>query len=226
MKPSVQRKKAGSAAAEEPGEGYNHYGQRIGSKGERTRQALIDATIKLLDSHGLRDVSVADVAREAKTSAATFYVYFRGVTEVVLAALETTSQTSPELETLIAGDWLGVGARDAAAKFVQAYTELWNRNGTVFRVRNLAAEEGDERFYEARMTAARPILQAISAAVERAQAAGRTPQDLTPQACAGTILMMLERLSAIGPMTRASDGLSYATLKAAAAHTVAGMLGG
>lgn len=226
MKPSVQRKKAGLAAAEEPGEGYNHYGQRIGSKGERTRQALIDATIKLLESHGLRDVSVADVAREAKTSAATFYVYFRGVPEVVLAALETTSQTSPELESLIAGDWLGAGARDAAANFVEAYTELWNRNGTVFRVRNLAAEEGDERFYEARMTAARPILQAISAAVERAQAAGRTPKDLTSQACAGTILMMLERLSAIGPMTRESDGLSYATLKAAAAHTVAGMLGG
>jgi AcrR family transcriptional regulator len=225
MKPSVQRKKAASAAPEEPGDGYNHYGQRIGSKGERTRQTLIDATIRLLESHGLRDVNVSDVAREANTSPATFYVYFRGVPEVVLAALENTSQTGPELEALIAGDWLGEGARDAATKFVEAYTELWNRSGTVFRVRNLAAEEGDERFYAARMTAARPMVQAISAAVERAQAAGRTPIDLTPQACAGTILMMLERLSAIGPMTRESDGLNYATLKAAAAHTLAEMLG-
>jgi AcrR family transcriptional regulator len=225
MRVNVQRKNSASTAPGILGEGFNHYGQRIGSKGERTRQTLIDATIKLLESNGLRDVNVSDVAREAKTSPATFYVYFRGVPEVVLAALETTSQTSPELEALMAGDWLGDGARDAATRFVEAYTELWNRNGTVFRVRNLAAEEGDERFYRARMTAARPMMHAITAAVERAQAAGRTPSDLTPQACAGTILMMLERLSAIGPMSRESDGLSYATLKAAAAHTLAGMLG-
>jgi hypothetical protein len=57
---------------------YNHYGQKIGSKGERTRQTLIDVTVDLLETHGLRDVSVADVARVAKTSPATFYVYFRG----------------------------------------------------------------------------------------------------------------------------------------------------
>ena len=81
---------------------YNHYGQKIGSKGERTRRALIDKTVDLLESHGLRDVSVADVARAAKTSPATFYVYFRGVPEVVLAALEAASQTSPEIEALIA----------------------------------------------------------------------------------------------------------------------------
>ena len=42
---------------------YNQYGQKIGSKGERTRQLLIDTTVELLESHGLRDVSVVDVAR-------------------------------------------------------------------------------------------------------------------------------------------------------------------
>lgn len=203
----------------------NNYGQKIGSKGERTRRLLIETTVTLLESHGLREVSVADVARAAQTSPATFYVYFRGVPEVVLAALETTSQTSPELEVLIGRDWLAPGADQAAAALVEAYTELWNRNGTVFRVRNLAAEEGDVRFYEARMDAARPMMQAIAAAVARAQAAGRVPAQLTPIACAGTMLMMLERLSAVGPLTRESDGLSYATLKAAAAHSLAAMLG-
>lgn len=206
--------------------GYNHYGQKIGSKGERTRQALIETTVELLGTHGLRDVSVADVARGAQTSPATFYVYFRGVPEVVLAALEDAPQTSPELEGLMAQDWQAPGALERARAFVDAYCELWNRHGTVFRVRNLAAEEGDERFYKARMTAATPMMTALTTQIERAQAAGAIPADLRPRACAGTILMMLERLSAIGPMSREDDtDIGYGPLKAAAAFTLANMLG-
>jgi AcrR family transcriptional regulator len=206
-------------AAETPPE------RKLGAKGQRTRQQLIDATVDLLETHGLRDVSVVDVARAAQTSPATFYVYFKGVPEVVLAALEGASQNSPELEAVIARDWMGPGAAEAARAFVECYTELWNRNRTIFVVRNLAAEEGDARFYEARMTQARPMMDAISEQVARAQAAGRTPADLSARSCAGTVLMILERLSAIGPMSSHADGVGYADLKAAAAHGIAMMLG-
>ena len=199
--------------------------RKLGAKGQRTRQQLIDATVALLETNGLRDVSVVDVARAANTSPATFYVYFKGVPEAVLAALEGASQTSPELEALIDRDWLSPGAMDDARMFVDRYTELWNRNRNIFVVRNLAAEEGDARFYEARMRQARPMMKAISEQVSRAQAAGRTPGDLSPTACSGTILMMLERLAAVGPISRGEDGVSYANLKAAAAHHLAIMLG-
>lgn len=207
-------------------DGYNHYGQRIGSKGERTRQLLIDATVVLLESHGLRDVSVVDVARAANTSPATFYVYFRGVPEVVLAALEKASQTSPELEALIGQDWLAPGAAVKARAVVKAYTELWNRNRTIFCVRNLAAEEGDDRFYQARMKASGPVMQAFVDRIVLAQRAGMTPAGLAPRACAGVLLMMLERLSSVGPITRQDGDLDYASLKDAAAHSLAHMLGG
>ncbi|NIJ36780.1 AcrR family transcriptional regulator [Sphingopyxis panaciterrae] len=200
-------------------------GRRLGAKGQRTRQQLIDATVALLETHGLRDVSVVDVARAAQTSPATFYVYFKGVPEAVLAALENASQSSPELEAIIARDWLAPGADTAALAFVECYTDIWNRNRTIFVVRNLAAEEGDPRFYEARMTQARPMMDAISEQVMRAQAAGRTPAQLSPRSCAGTVLMILERLSAIGPMSSHSEGVGYADLKAAAAHSIAMMLG-
>ncbi|MFN4357992.1 TetR family transcriptional regulator [Sphingopyxis alaskensis] len=200
-------------------------GRKLGAKGQRTRQQLIEATVELLKTHGLRDVSVVDVARAANTSPATFYVYFKGVPEAVLAALENSSQTSPELEALMARDWLAPGGAEAAAAFVEEYTALWNNNRTIFVVRNLAADEGDDRFYEARMTQALPIMNAISHQIERAQTAGRIPASLSPRACAGTILMMLERLSAIGPMSREEDRVGYASLKAAAAHSLAMMLG-
>lgn len=205
--------------------GYNKYGQKIGTKGERTRQALIDATVALLESQGLRDVSVADVAREAKTSPATFYVYFRGVPEVVLAALEAVSQTSTEIEELIAGDWAVNETEDPARLFVDLYCALWNQNRTVFRVRNMAAEEGDNRFYQSRMDAARPVMAALTSKIELAQRAGLVPVELKARSCAGTILMMLERLAAIGPYTIEDDGLSYDALRAAAAYTIARTVG-
>jgi AcrR family transcriptional regulator len=204
---------------------FNHYGQKIGSKGERTRQALIDRTVELLESHGLRDVSVADVARAAKTSPATFYVYFRGVPEVVLAALESAEQSSPEIEALFARDWQGWEAAQLARSFVDSYCAMWNRHRTIFRVRNMAAEEGDERFYRARMEAAVPVMALLADKIERAQAAGLVPAELKPRACAGTVLMMLERLAAIGPITEEHDDISYDTLRAAAARSVALMLG-
>jgi AcrR family transcriptional regulator len=202
----------------------NHYGQRIGSKGQRTRQALIEATVRLLERHGLRDVSVADVARQAQTSPATFYVYFRGVAEVVLAALEHAPQTSPRLEALMERDWLGAGGDAAARELVDEYTALWATNATIFRVRNLAAEEGDVRFYEARLAAARPTMDRLAPKVAAAQAAGRVPAGLDPRACVGTLLMMLERLSAIGPLGHEGSP-PFAALKDAAAYAVAGMLG-
>ncbi len=200
-------------------------GRKLGAKGQRTRQQLIDATVALLETHGLRDVSVVDVARAARTSPATFYVYFKGVPEVVLAALEKADLTSPELETIVNRDWLAPGAAEAARAFVECYTALWNRHRTIYIVRNLAAEEGDMRFYHARLTQAKPMMDALSKQVERAQAAGRIPPHLSPRSCAGTLLMMLERLSAIGPMSAHSEWVGFADLKAAAAHNFAMMLG-
>ena len=206
--------------------GYNHLGQKIGSKGERTRRLLIEAVLELLRSKSLRDVSVIDVARRVGTSPATFYVYFRGVPEAVLAALEGIRQTCPEMEELLAGDWLSGEAALSARRVIELYTQFWDRNSTIFRVRNLAAEEGDIRFYQARVFAAEPVLLLLASAVERAQAAGKVPADLEPRACAATLLMMLERLCAIGPMSPDADGLTFPAIKAAAAHTLAAMLGG
>tara|TARA_R110000824_G_scaffold37553_6_gene115523 strand:- start:7270 stop:7944 length:675 start_codon:yes stop_codon:yes gene_type:complete len=219
QQPSIANKQIANPA------GSDGSRRKLGAKGQRTRQQLIDATVALLETNGLRDVSVVDVARVANTSPATFYVYFKGVSEVVLAALENASQNSPELEMLIDRDWLAPGAYKDTLAFVECYTELWNQNRNIFLVRNLAAEEGDARFYEARMLQARPMMVAISKQVSRAQAAGRIPASLSPQSCSGTILMMLERLAAIGPISRHEDGVSYDQLKAAAAHHLATMLG-
>lgn len=219
----VRTRKGRERAA--PAIALNQNGQKIGAKGRRTRELLIETTVRLLESHGLRDLSVVDVAREASTSPATFYVYFRGVPEVVLAALEGTEQTSPELEALVAENWLEHGCAGSADRFVDLYTELWNRHRTIFRVRNLAAEEGDQRFVDSRGVHARPMLTALSRQIQRAKDAGRVPEHLSPMASAAAILIMLERLSSVGPQSDIEGVLSYQNIKQSAAYMIAFMLG-
>ena len=69
-------------------------------------------------------------------------------------------------------------------------------------------------------------MDGLVAKVALAQAHGRLPAALDPRACIGTILMMLERLSAIGPMgVGHDDSPDFEALKDAAAHSVATMLG-
>ena len=93
-------------------------------------------------------------------------------------------------------------------------------------IRNMAAEEGDRRFYRTRMDAARPAMAGLVPRVELAQGAGRVPARLDPRACIGTILMMLERLSAMGPLgTGDAESPDFESLKDAAAHALATTLG-
>src|SRR5262245_41368557 len=60
-------------------------GRSLGPRGVETRRRLLDATRVLLETHGVRDLRVVDIAREVGTSPATFYQYFRDVEEAVLA---------------------------------------------------------------------------------------------------------------------------------------------
>lgn len=201
----------------------NQHGQRIGAKGQRTRQLLINVTVELLERHGLRDLTVFEVARVAKTSPATFYVYFNGVPEVVLEALRTASQTSPRMLELVDEDWIGETGLIKARDFVELYCELWAQNRIVFRVRNLAAEEGDARFFAARRDATRGLLFQLARKIEAARSAGRIAPSIDGPAQAAAILILLERLAAVGPLT--DDGPDYEQIKISAADMVAHAMG-
>jgi AcrR family transcriptional regulator len=166
----------------------------MGAKGLRTRRLLIDATVELLAEMSLRDVRVAHIAKAAKTSPATFYVYFDTVQDAVLAAIAEIDQSPPELLALLQTPWSKAEARDRARRFVRLYIDYWQEHRTVFRVRNLASEEGDERFRRLREEAIRPLLGAIA---NRIDSRVRRNPDVPAYAQAGILAAMLERLSAI-----------------------------
>jgi AcrR family transcriptional regulator len=203
----------------------NQIGQTIGAKGLRTRQRLMDVTVELLETHGLRDLTVAEIARVAAMSPATFYVYFEGVPEVVLAALDQTTQSAPDLLAMLEADWTDADGMDRARRFVELYCGYWWGYRTIFRCRNLAAEEGDARFLAARRSAVSPLMEALAARIEAAQRADKLPAHLAPRASAGAILTLIERLAAVGPTTPAQPGIDFRSLKDSAAYMIASMIG-
>jgi AcrR family transcriptional regulator len=208
-----------------PRQMVNQIGQMIGAKGLRTRQRMMDVTVELLEAHGLRDLTVAEIARVAATSPATFYVYFEGVPEVVLAALEQTTQSAPELMSMLDAARADVGEMYRAREFVERYCADWWGHRTIFRCRNLAAEEGDARFLAARRNAVAPLMEALSERIDAAQRAGKLPTHLESRASAGAILTLIERLAAVGPTTPAQPGINFDSLKDSAAFMIASMIG-
>ena len=198
----------------------NQKGQKIGTKGERTRRKLIQETLGLVESVGLRDVTVAEVAKQAGTSTATFYIYFEGVPEVVLAALEGAEQVTPEMMAMLDKDFSGAAGFARACRFVDAYARQWQKHGTVFRVRNLAAEEGDSRFLNARLSVAIPLMDALESKITCVRQPATGGPAIEPRAIAGAILIMLERLGAVGPVLRGDERTNMANMVLACAYLV------
>ncbi len=200
----------------------------MGSKGLQTRARLIDATVELLETVRLRDLTVAQVARKAATATATFYLYFREITDVVLAALVERAQSPSELVALLEQQWEGDAAWACARRVVEGYVAFWDANRTLFRIRNLAAEEGDMRFNEARVLVTRPFTAALTRRVEACLAAGLLPDAIDPPAMAGTLTALLERLGAISELyrERGDGGLYHASMLDSAALVLTTMLGG
>lgn len=198
----------------------------MGAKGLQTRRRLAQATEQLLKTKSLLELRVAEIAEAANTSPSTFYLYFQDVPEAVLAAVSQVSQGTPELLGQLSGPWPEDEAYDRAQRFVESYMDYWQEHGPLFRVRNLAADEGDERFVAARINAVSPLLDALAARIEVRQKSGGVPADLHPLATAGALLAMIERIAVIPEQAISRRGVTRPRVVHAAAFFAAVVLGG
>ena len=125
----------------------NQHGQAMGAKGVQTRRRLIEATEKLLRAMPLRELRVTDIAKAARTSTSTFYLYFHDVPEAVLAVISEVSQSTPNFLAMIGDRWDEADAYERAQTFVESYFDQWQAHAALFRVRNLAADEGVKAYH-------------------------------------------------------------------------------
>src|SRR5262245_21540668 len=171
-------------------------GRTLGPRALKTRQSLLVATEELLARQSVRDNSVVEIARKAGTSPATFYQYFKDVSEATLRLAEQAADEMPALLQLIDGPWQGKRGLETARAIVEAFVRHWDDHRAVLLVRNLAADEGHRRFTKVRRQALTPVIEHLARKVAESQASGRVAPGVHPYAAAAALASILERLSA------------------------------
>lgn len=171
-----------------------------GRRGRATRQRLLECTTELLVTTPWRSIKVIDIARQAGTSPATFYQYFENVEQAILVLAEELVAGAGELATLVEGDWSEACAWETAQRVVQGFMDYWEANRAVFRVVELATEEGDLRFRGLRVRALNALTVTLARVVATGpggpSAGGASPAGADPMAVAATLISMLAHVAA------------------------------
>jgi len=171
-------------------------GRRLGTRARATRRKLLDATAELLETRGLLDLTVVEIARRVGTSPASFYQYFQNVEEVVLALSDEVGEELGELAVLLEEPWRGRAGFDACRELVRRFIDYWDTNRAVLRIRDLAAQEGSQRFRELRIQSLSLITDRLTEQVAASQRAGRVAEEITPYAAASAMVAMMGRMAA------------------------------
>jgi len=172
-------------------------GRVPGRRGRETRERLLAETATLLEKTSYRDLRVAEIARAAGTSPATFYQYFGEVEEAVLELAQQMAANAKDLTTLIHdSSWRGKEATATVDSLVDGFFDLWERHRAILRVVDLATAEGDLRFQNIRTHLLNEVTLGLCDVIERFREQGRHPKDLEPMAHAAALVSMLAHVAA------------------------------
>src|SRR3546814_17819382 len=102
-------------------------------------------------------ITVSELTTLAGVAPSTFYIYFADVDEVVLALLEEATAEMPDLGAYARG--ITLERRETSVReLVHEYLAVWDKYYALLRIRNLASDEGDARFRDARVKMLGPLL--------------------------------------------------------------------
>lgn len=195
----------------------NKIGQRLGARGKRTRDRFYDAARQLLATTSPIDLTATGISKMAGSSAATFYVYFDDVRDVLLGLSATASAgvdaLFPHPDALLVDTRLDADI----ATMIAAVNAAWDRSAPVLLYRNLEADRGDTRFDDLRTAQAKPMLERIGAAIALRRDPGA---DVAISAEAAVLVAAIERI-AVRTHRPAADAMQPQDLAAALARLVA-----
>ena len=196
----------GSAEAHEDGEPYDVEttdGRVPGQRGRATRSRLLEATIEVVSQTPWRSVRVIDIAKVAGTSPATFYQYFENVEAAIRVLAEEMVAAADDLAGLVHGDWSDDESWETALTLSEGFIEFWEANRAVFRVVDLATEEGVAELKGVRVRALNAVTVALAQEIaqlgprgSRPSPASASPAGVDPMAVASTLIAMFINVAA------------------------------
>jgi AcrR family transcriptional regulator len=151
-------------------------------KSEQTRQAILDAALKLLWSHPFRELSIAELTSRTGISRPAFYQYFADLHDLMENLLNDLEE---ELQTA-AGPWFSAEGDlvPHLAESISGLVDVCYRRGPLVRA-VVEAAPMDERLERAWNAFVKVFDDAVTAGIERDQATGLVPEfDARPVAIA------------------------------------------
>ena len=171
-------------------------GRRLGRRAQATRRRLPAAAAELLGTNGLLDLTVVEVARRVGTSPASFYQYFQNVEEAVLALSDGVGEEVSALVEPLERQWSGRAGFESCRELVRRFIDYWDEHRAVLRIRDLAAQEGDQRFRAMRNKSLSMITDRLTEKIAEAQQSGKVAVEITPYAAASAMVAMMGRMAA------------------------------
>ena len=167
----------------------------LGRKGLETRRRLMTAAHDLLQTMSAVSLTATAIARHAKTSSATFYVYFDDVSDVVLALAAEASEDLEDVMAVLERWRAGQSTADGARAFFTVYRSYWDRHRAILGLRNMEADRGDARFLTIRGTAGLKIIWQLGAVIREGHHDGSLSEERAV-ALATVIFAAIERIAA------------------------------
>jgi AcrR family transcriptional regulator len=165
----------------------------VPTKGERTRQALLEAAIRRFSTDGLRGVALSDVARDVGVTPAAVYAYFPGKEALFAAAVDTDADALVEvaLEAVkhgrFTGDW---------AALIQVLLDALPDHPLAGRVLSGLEPESTERLLD--IPALARLRTQLAEVIADEQRAGPVRRDVDPSSHAdGLVTIVLALLIGI-----------------------------
>lgn len=165
--PTAPRRKA-PVARDRTAVSHNLVGQRLGRKGQATRERILDAMLRLLADPDGPPVTLTSVAREAGIGLSNLYLYFPDLGELLLAALrKVTEDTDSEHVDKLRRRWPDANLEGACRDFLAAHFGFWQRHARLLHMRNAMADANDLRILGYRQSATQPLLTLLAAQMAR-----------------------------------------------------------
>lgn len=191
MTVALADKAAGKARAEIT---HNLVGQRLGRKGQETRDRIVAAMARLLQADDDAPITLSAVAREASIGMSTLYLYFPDLGELALAVMaRTVKETDPAFIEHLDEFWADAVLADRVATFANAHFAFWEKNARLLHLHNSFADARDLRFVRYRQRTTAPV----RAMLVRQMGAQPGACPALYEDCATVMLAGLERVASI-----------------------------
>ena len=161
-------------------------GRVPGRRGMETRKRLLEEVEKRCVASHYANITVAEIAQAADTSAATFYHYFP---DVAAAAAEVAERHLRKFDTVLGladGIVAAKGDHGACEQFVDAFFDYWKDRPGLIEAVVIASRDEDPRFFRVLIRALFSLTDALAAGVPTGD----------PKGVAGSLVMMLSQAAA------------------------------